>query len=44
MTQRKLNERNIFNNEQKGNVFTHWRLQEMKILYHEQISHENIQW
>ena len=31
MPQQKLNERNIFNNEQKGNVLIHWRLQETKI-------------
>ena len=27
----------------KSNVFIHWRLQGMRIFYHEQISHENIQ-
>ena len=40
VTRQKLNDRNIFNNEQKGNVFIHWRLQETKLFYHEQISHK----
>ena len=39
MTQRKLNQWNIFNNELKGNVL----FIGTKIFYHKQISHENIQ-
>ena len=43
VTRRKLNEKSILTMNKKVMFFIHWRLQEMKIFYHEQISHENIQ-
>ena len=43
VTRRKLNKKILLTVNKKVMFFIHWRLQETKIFYHKQISHENIQ-